>query len=156
MKKLGLYEISVLLFLVFLPIIAAVIEFLTFSSDIPIIAILLKWFVFSGVGLRLFTSGIKQAAQPRFTAKEIFEIADDKCYPIIRELGFANICMGAIGTASLFIPSFRYAAGIAGGLYFCLAGFLHVFRNKTAEIFAMVSDFYISAVLILLMILSVV
>ena len=156
MKKIGLYELSVIVFFIFLPIMAAVIEMTAFNAKDSLLGILLKWFVFSGVGVRLFSSGIKQATQPAFTAKEIFEITDKKCYPIVRELGFANICFGVVGIMSLFFPSFRYSVGIAGGLYFCLAGLMHVFRAKTSnrEIFAMVSDFYIFAVLALLLIVN--
>ncbi|SHI16852.1 hypothetical protein SAMN02745823_02980 [Sporobacter termitidis DSM 10068] len=155
-KKIGLYEISVVVFFLLLPVIAAAVEIKVFLHTAALAGTLLKWFVFSGVGLRLFSSGLKQALQPEFTAKVIFEIDNEKCYPVIRELGLANICFGVIGILSLFFPSFRFAAGMAGGLFFALAGLLHIFRTKTAEqeSFAMVTDFYIAAVLFILLVLN--
>ena len=60
-----------------------------------------KWFIFSAVGLRLFLAGIKQVKDPGFTAKQIFHIESPESYPILRELGFANICFGLVGIVSL-------------------------------------------------------
>lgn len=148
MKKIKLYELSVILFFVVCPIVFLIGDVLI--SDISIRASMLKWFVFFAIGMRLMTAGIKQAISPGFTANSIFEINDIKCYPIVRELGFSNICLGLLGIISLLIPEFRLAAAISGGLYYGLAGYMHLFKknkNKT-EIFAMISDLYILCILI--------
>lgn len=125
------------------------------SNQLAVVAF--KWFVFSGIGLRLFTAGVKQVIQPQFTAQEIFNISDKKIIPIIKELGFANICFGIIALVSFFIPSFRIPAVLAGGLYFGFAALIHIRkkRDSSEETFAMISDLYIFIVLGILLILNI-
>lgn len=149
MKKWQLYEWSVIVFFLVFPVTAIIFEVFFFQTIGTYREVALKWFVFSGVGLRLGSAGIKQIVQPKFTAKEIFKLEDDAVYPLVRELGFTNICFAVIAIISLFVPSFRIPAAIAGGLYFGLAGLQHI-RNRSAgneEIFAMTSDFFIFIVL---------
>jgi hypothetical protein len=112
-KKLGMFEISIVLFFYILPVISIAADMIVFHET-TVLQVILKWCVFWGVGLRLFTAGFKQALTPDFTAKTIFEVTDAKAFPIVRELGFANICTGFIGTISLFFPNFRLAAAIVG------------------------------------------
>ena len=122
MKKIGLYELPVIAFLLIIPIIGIIIEIFVLKSNLKIDDLMLKWFVFSGIGLRLFTAGLKQASNPIFTAKEIFKLNDDSSFLIVCEIGLANISFGAIGLLSFFLPEFRLAAATSGGLYFGLAG----------------------------------
>lgn len=156
MKKIGLYEISVIIFFVLLPIIAIIVEVFISKSKINVFELMFKWFVFSGVGLRLFTAGLKQAINPSFTAKEIFKVSEEKSFLIVKEVGFANISMGAIGMLSLFLPGFRLASAIAGSLYFSLAGCLHFFNKKRSreEIFPMVTDYFIFFILLFLVVIN--
>lgn len=130
MKKLGLYEWSVLLFFLIVPIAAILIECYAVQINSDFKTIAFKWFVFSGIGLRLFSSGIKQILQPKFTAQEIFNLKDEGAVPIVRELGFANVCFGTIAIISLIIGTFRIPAAIAGGLYFALAGIMHILKRE--------------------------
>lgn len=154
MRKVGLYEISVILFFVILPVIGIAVEMTFYNPLVSIFELSLKWFTFSGVGLRLFSAGFKQAINPSFTATEIFK-SDEKSYLIVRELGFANICIGVIGITSFFLADFRLAAAVSGGLYFGLAGCLHLFHKRDKdEVFAMISDFFIFFVLVALIILN--
>src|ERR1700744_1160934 len=81
-----------------------------------------KWFVFWAIGIRLFTAGLRQAAKPEFTAKDIFHINSVESHTIVRELGFANICFGLLGILSLFVPEWRTAAAFTGGMYMGIAG----------------------------------
>jgi len=76
-----------------------------------------KWFIFSAVGLRLFLAGIKQVKNPEFTANQIFHIDSPESYPILRELGFANICFGLVAIVSLFKPDWRIVSAFASGIY---------------------------------------
>ena len=46
MKKIGLYEISVITFFVLLPIIAAIIDVFLSKSEVNALGIMFKWFVF--------------------------------------------------------------------------------------------------------------
>ncbi len=153
-NKWGLYEYSVVLFFLAAPAAALVIEQMV--SGIDWLESALKWFVFFGIGCRLGSAGINQIIRPQFTAKEIFRLSSDEAAPVVREIGFANVCFGLIAILSLFIPGFRMPAAIAGGLYFGLAGLLHVFKKRetAAEVFAMVSDLFIFAVLAVLLLLN--
>lgn len=156
MRKIGLYEISVIFFFVIVPVIGTVVEMMYFNPSENVFILLLKWFAFSGVGLRLFSAGLKQAINPSFTATEIFK-ADEKSYLIVRELGFANICIGIIGIISFFFSDFMLAAAVAGSLYFGLAGCLHLFHKRDKdEIFAMISDFFIFFVLATLIVVKLI
>jgi len=66
-------------------------------------------------------------------------------YPVIRELGFANICMGTLAILSIFRPDWQMPAAITGGLYFGFAGLLHLVKKPESgnEAIALVSDLYI-------------
>lgn len=157
MKKVSLYEMSIIVFFALIPILGVINDICILKSRINIFNLMLKWFVFSGVGLRLLSAGLKQAANPSFTAKEIFKVNDERSFPIVREIGFANISLGLIGVLSFCLPGFRLAAAISGGLYFGLAGCLHLFSKKRSkdEVFAMVSDYFIFFVLLFLIIINV-
>ena len=104
-----------------------------------------KWFIFYAVGCRLFLAGIRQVTKPAFTAKEIFHINDPQSYPVVRELGFANLCFGIIGIVSLFVPFWRIVSAIASGLYYGLAGLQHGLKGSASinERFALVTDVFI-------------
>lgn len=158
MRKWGLYEWTILLLFIVMPLVAISAELLLFRSTLPLVEIALKWFVFCTIGLRLGAAGIKQISQPQFTARVIFKIQDDGVLPIVRELGAANICFSVVALISLFAPMFRIPAAITGGLYFGLAGLLHITKPKESsqEIFAMVSDIFIFCVLGTLVIISLV
>ncbi len=107
-----------------------------------------RWFVFWGVGVRLLLAGLRQAIQPSFTAREIFHLASADAELIVRELGFANICLGLTAAVSGFVPGWRMAAAFAGGLYFGIAGVIHVGKRPATpnEWIALVSDLYIFAI----------
>ena len=101
-----------------------------------------KWFIFYAVGFRLLVAGIRQALKPAFTARVIFHMESAESYPVIRELGFANLCFGLIGLISLFLPAWRPISAFGSGLYYGLAGLLHAL-NKDAGInekFALYTD----------------
>jgi hypothetical protein len=108
-----------------------------------------KWFVFWAIGIRLFTAGLRQAAKPAFTAKDIFHIDSIESHIIIRELGFANICFGLLGILSLFVPEWRTAAAFTGGMYMGIAGVYHIIKKPASpnEVIAMVSDIFIFLVM---------
>ncbi|MBS1763984.1 MAG: hypothetical protein JSS90_03330 [Bacteroidetes bacterium] len=109
-----------------------------------------KWFIFSAVGLRLFLAGIKQVKNPEFTAKQIFHIDSPDSFPILRELGFANICFGLVGIVSLFKPEWRTVSAFASGLYYGIAGVQHGLKNTSGinERFALWTDLIIFVLLL--------
>lgn len=104
-----------------------------------------KWFIFSAVGLRLFIAGIKQTTDPAFTAKEIFHLDNPESFPIVRELGFANLCFGIVGIVSLFLPPWRVVSAFGSGLYYGIAGLQHFIKKPAGvnEKFALVTDIII-------------
>jgi hypothetical protein len=109
-----------------------------------------KWFIFSAVGLRLFLAGIKQVKDPAFTAKQIFHMSSEEVYPVLRELGFANMCFGLVGIVSLFRPDWRIVSAFASGLYFGIAAVQHGWRGAVGinERFALWTDLVIFGVLL--------
>lgn len=93
---MGLYEISVIVFFLLLPIIGVIADIFILKFEVNTFSLMFKWFVFSGVGLRLMSAGLKQAISPSFTAKEIFKVNEERSFAIVREIGFANISFGSI------------------------------------------------------------
>jgi len=142
-NKLYITSVSVLTFA--FPVIASLVQvFLDTDRDFSF-ALFGKWFIFSAVGLRLLLAGIKQTADPAFTAKGIFHITSAEVLPVIRELGFANICFGLIGIVSLFLPAWRIVSAFGSGLYYGIAGFQHLLKKPAGvnEKFALVTDILI-------------
>jgi hypothetical protein len=143
LNKQYIIAVSALTFLA--PAIASAIEVLINKDEVFSFFITGKWFIFSAVGLRLFLAGIKQATNPAFTAKEIFHLNSPDSFPILRELGFANLCFGLIGIISLFLPHWRIVSAFGSGLYYGIAGFQHLLKKSVGanEKFALVTDILI-------------
>jgi hypothetical protein len=108
-----------------------------------------KWFVFWSVGVRLATAGLRQIVQPAFTAKEIFEIEDDRAQIVVQELGFANLAIGLIAILTIVAPQWTPAAALVGAAFYGLAAARHVVccGGNRNEMIANVSDIFIVAVL---------
>lgn len=153
-NKKYLVSVSVLTFII--PILAFMIEE-NLSQTPKIIELLGKWFIFSAVGLRLFFAGIKQATNPAFTAKQIFHIDSTDSYPILRELGFANICFGLVGIISLFKSEWRIVSAFASGLYYGIAGLQHLIKKPVSknEQFALWSDLLIFTLLLIYFLITI-
>jgi len=139
----NLYLISVIFTMLILPVISLVLE--RMSHPMSICYLIGKWFVFWAIGVRLFLAGLRQASKPSFTAKEIFHIQGTESFAVIRELGFGNLAIGTGGIVSLLHPEWTSIMAIVGGLYFGLAGTLHLFKKVDSfnEIIALVSDLFI-------------
>jgi len=144
-----MYVVIVVLLLAVLPIGSIAAEHIYFHSPEPLFDLAGKWFTFWAVGGRLFLAGLRQTIQPAFTARQIFGIASDEAFPVVRELGLANLAMGALGLLSLTLPQARMAAAFVGGLYYGLAGLLHLFRGEknATERFAMITDLMVFVLL---------
>lgn len=110
-----------------------------------------KWIIFWGMGVRLFVAGVRQVTKPAFTAQQIFRISSADSFPVIRELGFANMAMGTVAMISLFKPDWRLPAATAGCLYFGMAGLLHLLKKPASsnERIALLSDLYIFALMLI-------
>jgi hypothetical protein len=142
------YIIVVSFLTFFIPLVGFITEYR--GSDLTQAFILFgKWFIFSAVGLRLLFAGIRQITKPGFTAKEIFHIDGSECWPLVRELGFANLCFGLVGIISLFKADWRMVSAFASGLYYLMAGLLHLVKKpvSTNEKFALWTDMIIFLIL---------
>lgn len=156
-NKLSLYLINVLVVMLILPVVSITVECLAHSSILGW-ALIGKWFVFWAIGVRLFTAGIRQVAKPAFTAQEIFHINNQESFVIVKELGFANICMGLVGILSLYSIEWCHLAAIGGGLYFGLAGLQHVIKKpvSTNETIALVSDLLMFGLMVVYLIFTLI
>jgi hypothetical protein len=143
-----MYFLVIALFMLVFPAACVAAEFYWLQSSADLVALIGKWFTFWGVGMRLGLAGLRQAFNPAFTAKDIFEIEDERAQEIVRELGFANLALALLGVLAL-LPGWTPPAALAGALFFALAGWKHVVatqRNATRTV-AMASDLFIAAVL---------
>jgi hypothetical protein len=140
-----MYFATVVLLLLVFPTTSVVIEAARAQHPASLMFMTGKWFVFWGVGIRLFLAGVRQVMQPRFTAEEIFRIRGAEAFAIVRELGFANLSMGTLGVGSLFQMGWIVPAAMVGGLYYGLAGLGHIGQKEknAKEYIAMVSDGFI-------------
>ncbi len=153
-NKFYIISVSVLTFV--LPTIGFFVEHVTSNTALTF-GLFSKWFIFSAVGLRLFLAGIKQVKNPEFTAKQIFHLDNPDSFPILRELGFANICFGLTAIVSLFKPEWRVVSAFASGLYYGIAGFQHGFKKASGinEKFALWTDLIIFVLLLLYFITTI-
>lgn len=144
-----MYFIIVILFLLVCPLASVAIEAFRFHETLTSLVLIGRWWTFWAVGVRLFLAGIRQVIQPRFTAEEIFGIHDPSALPIIREIGFGNLAMGALGICSIFRPDWVIPAAIVGSLYYGFAGLGHLPQKKknAKEYTAMVSDWFVAGIL---------
>ena len=144
-RSVRAYLVPVLLLLFVLPAGCVLAEAIVGRDASELLLIAGKWFVFWGVGVRLFLAGLRQIFQPEFTATKIFELAEPGALAIVRELGFANVTMGALGVASLANGAWLIPAAIVGALYYGLAGAGHLIRpeRNSIEEIALVSDLLI-------------
>lgn len=95
------------------------------SKEPETLLVVVRWFTFWIVGVRLFIAGAMQALVPEYTAETIFATSDAAVLPFISELGFANLAFGAIGIVSLFRPSWILPAATAGTIFLGLDGIRH-------------------------------
>jgi len=140
-----LFIFSVTVFLFVAPAISTVLQHPHAGTWFPLFA---RWLTFWACGVRLFLAGIRQTIQPGFTAKEIFQLDDARAYPIVREVGFGNLAMGLLGLATIVRPAWLIPAALTGGLYYGLAGLIHLRKHRNpAETFTLITDFWVFAIL---------
>lgn len=144
-----MYYAIVFLLMLALPGLSIFIE--ASSAGAPAFVVLIaKWFVFWAVGMRLFLAGARQTVQPKYTAEVILGLKSSDALIVVRELGFANLAIGALGLVSLAVAEWRLAAALVGGLFYGFAGVNHALqphRNRL-ETVAMVSDLLAAAILL--------
>jgi len=151
-----LYLLSVLLLTVALPLACVAVQHFGSQNATPLTVLLGKWFVFWGAGVRLFTAGLKQLFQPEFTARHIFHMTTDEALPVVREVGIANLAVGTAGVISLWKPAFVLPIAVVGAIFYGIAGINHLREKErsTNETVAMLTDLWVSLVLVAYIVLS--
>ncbi len=144
-----MYLVVVVLLMGVLPVASIVAEAALSHGGADLTLLIGKWFVFWSVGVRLILAGLRQIANPSFTAESIFEVRDKGALSIVRELGFANLSIGLLGASALFNPRWITPAAVAGGHFYGLTSAQHLMKGNrnTKETIAMVSDLFIFLVL---------
>lgn len=142
--------------MVIAPIVSILIDLLITTDSTPLIYVIGTWFVFWAIGIRLFTAGIRQIIQPRLTAEGILGIKDKMSWQLVRELGFANLGIGLIAILSLWVPEWRLAGAIAGGIFFLAAGIEHIRKKERnfEENVALGSDLLIGVIALIFVLWS--
>ncbi len=142
------YLLTVVALVVVLPLLSLVVQRGTTRSDVGLLDAVFRWHVFWAIGVRLLSAGVRQIVQPSFTAREIFNIQGQEALPVVRELGFANVCLGLAAAISVSVASWRVPAAFAGGLYFGIAAAMHVIKRPASpnEWIALVSDVVIFSI----------
>jgi hypothetical protein len=145
-----MYVASVLLLTLVLPLGSVYVDQSLTQGSLPLMLLIGKWFAFWAGGVRLLLAGIRQQLEPRFTAQALFGIESDDALPFVRELGMANVAMGAVGILAVLLADFVLPAAIASGLYYAQAGIGHVRHGgrNAARNLAMVSDLFVAAALL--------
>jgi hypothetical protein len=143
-----MYLATVVLLLLVLPLASVAIEAVTHGGA-DVWFLVGKWFVFWAAGVRLGLAGLRQTFNPAFTAQTIFGLKDETAFAIVKEVGFGNLSMGALGIASLFNRDWIPPAALCGGLYYGLAGIGHLVKGErnSHENIALISDLLIFALL---------
>jgi hypothetical protein len=150
------YAIPVLLQTVILPIVCGMIELLVLGGD-PVL-VFGKWWVFWGVGTRLFLAGIVQMSGKGPTAKILGSATPSvQETQLVRELGTANIGMGFAALFAL-VPGWALPVGTAGGVFLLIAGFMHVGKKgkNSQESIATWTDLIVGVAVVVLGIYTVI
>jgi len=144
-----MYLAAIVLLMGVLPIVSILIEFFVPHSSHDLLFLIGKWFVFWSVGIRLMLAGVRQIANPTFTADAIFGVKEKGALTIVQELGFGNLSIGLLAALALIRPDWIVPAAITGGFFYGLAGLKHLLKGdrNAIEDIAMISDLFIFVVL---------
>ena len=145
-----MFAVMVVLIMFVFPAASILIELSVFKTSIGFFPLIGKWFVFWGIGVRLFSAGLRQALQPRFTAIEIFGITDTKPLVVVRELGFGNLSIGLLGLCTLLNGTWIIPSAVCGCLFYGLATSQHLIRvgKSPKEITATASGLFMFLILL--------
>jgi hypothetical protein len=145
-----MYVAMLFALMIIFPIASIAIEALVHNHGVLSVVMLGKWFVFWAVGARLLIAGLRQIAQPRYTAEAILGVRDADATLIVRELGFANAAIGSVGVAGIFFAGWAAPLTVIGAIFYGLAGMNHALHGKRSKLqnAAMISDFFAAAVLV--------
>ncbi len=143
------YLISTLLLTIILPVAWIIGDLLSVRNLAASWSLVGRWFLFWGVGIRLFTAGLSQIARPSFTLRSIFQIKSLESAPIVRELGFSNLGIGIAGIISVLLVPWRVPAAFIACVFLGAAALQHALKKPASgnEWVALVTDAIIFFVL---------
>jgi len=152
-----MYFVMVIGLMVVLPLISVIAEFAVSGGSADVLPLAGKWFLFWGVGVRLFIAGLSQTFRPEFTAENILGNKDTGATQVVKELGFANIGMGVLGLVAPWVAGWSVPAAIAPAIFLGLAGIVHVAKKhkNSKEWAATVTDLIVAIVLAIFVVVSV-
>lgn len=115
-----------------------------------VLVVVIKWFAFWVVGVRLLVAGVSQIFRPGFTTTAILGVNEPRAYVLAQELGFANVAVGITGVLSIFFSTWSLPTAFIGGLFLGLAGLNHMRQpqRNPRETIAMVSDLWAAVILL--------
>ncbi|MFT4212383.1 MAG: hypothetical protein QM626_10990 [Microbacterium sp.] len=144
------YFVLVIAQTIVLPIVSGVVELAVVGGD-PVL-VFGRWWVFWGVGTRLLVAGLVQVSGGGPTAEILGSstvgVAEKQ---LTRELGTANIGMGAAGLLAL-VPGWSLPAGLAGGVFLLVAGLMHLPKKgkNRQEVLATWTDLVVGVAVVVL------
>ena len=153
-----MYYAMVIGLMVVLPVVSVIIEYAVSGGSADVLTLVGKWFLFWGIGVRLFIAGLSQTLRPAFTAENILGDTDSAgATQIVRELGFANLGFGLVGLIAPWVEGWAQPGSIAPALFLGLAGVVHIAKKhkNTKEWVATLTDLVIAVVLAVFVIVSV-
>ena len=148
-KHTALFTVWCIALVVVLPMAAAVLES-RIDQEVLNWPTWWKWFIFWGVGIRLFFKGIKLASAPQFTGLSLSSFSNRESYLLLLELGFAIMALGSMGILSVINDQWRLIAAIAGAIYFGLADMLRLLKKPDSrhELVALIYNLFVFAGLV--------
>jgi hypothetical protein len=152
-----MYVLIVVTLMLVFPFASIAIETVLRDHGVLNLAVVLRWFVFWMVGIRLLMAGLRQIVQPSYTAATILGIRGSEAEIVVRELGIANTAIGSIGIGSILFPSWVFPMALVGAIFYGLAGINHLAhkqRNNLQNV-AMTSDLFAALVLLSLCVRTV-
>ncbi len=153
-----MYVVMVVAFMIVLPLVSVVIELVVSGGDADVWMTIGKWFLFWGVGVRLFITGLSQAFKPQFTSDNILGgDTSPQTLQIVQELGYANLGMGAVGLIAPWVSDWAIPAAIPATVFLGLAGIRHIGKSgkNGKELLATATDLFVAAVLLAFILVSV-
>lgn len=152
------YVLMIVAFMIVLPIVSIAVELIVSGGDADVWFTIGKWFLFWGVGVRLFVAGLSQAFKPQFTAKSILgDEASTSALQVVQELGYANLGMGAVGLIAPWVSDWAVPGAIPATVFLGLAGLRHIAKpgKNRKELLATLTDLFVALVLLAFIIVSV-
>lgn len=150
-----MYYAMVIGLMVVAPLVSIAIE-LAVVGPAHALAVVGKWFLFWGVGVRLLIAGLSQTFRPEFTAQNILGEKNSSANQVVRELGFANIGFGVVGLVAPWVAGWAVPGAIAPAIFLGVAGILHIIkRGKNGkEWVATTTDLLVAVVLAIFVVCS--